>query len=107
MKETRQILARLGQIKYPLLMLAVGLLLLLLPGKSAARPEAVGRDQLLQETLARTAGVGEVWVITSDNGAVVVCQGAEDAKTRLDIIRAVCAYTGFTSDKITVLKQAH
>ena len=107
MKETKQILAKLGQIKYPLLMLALGVFLLLLPGKSAPENAAENQDQLLQQTLARTEGVGEVWVITSENGAVVVCQGAEDAKARLDIIRAVYAYTGFSSDKITVLKLAH
>ena len=107
MKESKHILAKLGQIKYPLLMLALGVALLLFPGKSAPQKDVLERDQLLQQTLARTEGVGEVWVITSENGAVVVCEGAENAKARLDILRAVYAYTGFTSDKITVLKLAH
>ncbi len=100
------ILEKLNAIKYPLLMLALGLLLLLLPGKKESTVSEIGTDQLLQQTLARTDGIGEAWVITSENGAVVVCRGAENAKARLDIIRAVNAYTGFPSDRITVLKMA-
>ena len=37
-------------------------------------------------------------------GALVVCQGADQASVRLEIVEAVCAVTGLTSDKITVLK---
>ncbi len=37
-------------------------------------------------------------------GAVVVCQGAENAGVRLAIVSAVMSVTGLTSDKITVLK---
>jgi hypothetical protein len=44
--------------------------------------------------------------LLSDNGVVVVCDGAENAKVRLDIIRAISSYTGFTSGKITILKMA-
>ena len=79
----------------------------MIPGKSSHETAAAETDQLLQQMLACTEGVGQVRVITSDNGAVVVCQGAENAKARLDIIRAVNAYTGFPSDKITVLKMAN
>ena len=98
---------KLGRIKYPILMLCVGLMLLMIPGKTGREAAAAEPDQLLQQMLACSEGVGQVRVITSENGAVVVCQGAENAKTRLDIIRAVNAYTGFPSDKITVLKMAN
>lgn len=37
-------------------------------------------------------------------GAVVVCQGADRASVKLDIIRAVSSLTGLGSDKITVIK---
>ena len=37
-------------------------------------------------------------------GAVVICDGAEDAGTRLKIIRAVGALTGLSSERISVLK---
>ena len=37
-------------------------------------------------------------------GAVIVCQGGDRASVRLNIVEAVSAVTGLTSDKITVLK---
>lgn len=37
-------------------------------------------------------------------GAVIVCQGGDRASVRLDVVSAVSAVTGLTSDKITVLK---
>lgn len=37
-------------------------------------------------------------------GAVVVCQGADRATVRLNIIQAVSSLTGLGSDKITVIK---
>ena len=40
----------------------------------------------------------------SDSGVVVVCEGAANPKVRLDIIRAVESYTGYSSDKITILR---
>lgn len=37
-------------------------------------------------------------------GAVVLCQGADDAKVRLSVVQAVMAATGLSSERITVLK---
>lgn len=37
-------------------------------------------------------------------GAVIVCQGADNAQVRLAIVEAVKSVTGLTSDHITVLK---
>lgn len=37
-------------------------------------------------------------------GAVVICQGADNALVRLSIVEAVMSVTGLTSDHITVLK---
>ncbi len=37
-------------------------------------------------------------------GAVVVCQGADNATVQLSIVKAVMSVTGLTSDHITVLK---
>lgn len=37
-------------------------------------------------------------------GAVIVCQGGDRAVVRLAVVEAVCALTGLSSDKITVLK---
>ncbi len=106
MRDREQLLAKLGRFKYPLLMLFLGLLLLLLPGGKTQEAATEDTDRLLQQLLACTEGVGEVQVICSENGAVVVCRGAENAKARLGIIRAVTSYTGLPSDKITVLKMA-
>ena len=90
----------LNRFKYPLLVLAVGVLLMLMPAGSAAKSE----DNDLQSVLSHAHGVGETYVIASDNGVVVVCSGADNAQVRLDVINAVSDYTGFGSDKITVLK---
>jgi stage III sporulation protein AG len=37
-------------------------------------------------------------------GAVIVCQGGDQASVRLNIAEAVCDATGLSADKITVLK---
>ena len=37
-------------------------------------------------------------------GAVIVCQGAENAQVRLAVVEAVCNATGLGADKIAVLK---
>lgn len=37
-------------------------------------------------------------------GAVIVCQGAENASVRLAVVEAVCNATGLGADKISVLK---
>ena len=48
--------------------------------------------------------MGEARVLVSDSGVVVACEGAASAEVRLDILRAVRSYTGFGTDKITILK---
>lgn len=95
----------LDKFKYPLLILALGAILMLLPTGSTKSEEAEG-DERIQQMLSSVEGVGEAQVIISGNGVVVVCQGAENAAVRLDIIRAISAYTGFGSDRITILKLA-
>lgn len=37
-------------------------------------------------------------------GAVIVCQGGDQAGVKLAVVEAVCDATGLTADKITVLK---
>lgn len=37
-------------------------------------------------------------------GAIILCQGADNATVRLSIVEAVMSVTGLTSDRITVLK---
>lgn len=90
--------------KYPLIMLLLAAALLLLPGKSEEYAEASGENVNLQDVIASCQGVGRVLMVVSDKGVVVCCDGAGNAKVRLDIISAVSSYTGFASDKITILK---
>lgn len=96
----------MDKVKYPLLVLAIGVVLMLLPGGGSKEAAETDPDALLREVLSCSEGVGDTRVIVSGNGVVVVCEGAENAKVRLDIIRAVGSYTGFGSDRITVLKMA-
>ena len=81
---------------------AVGVALMLIPSAAKSSAAEVGG---LGEALSLTQGVGEAYVLISDNGVVVVCDGASDAATRLEIITAVKTYTGFGADQITVLKR--
>lgn len=106
MSEWKKKLQALSVWKYPILVLLVGALLMLLPGSQKSAGEEEGTDPALQQVLHCTQGVGEVRVIVSEQGAVVVCEGADQAAVRLAILRAVNAYTGFGSDRITVLKMA-
>ena len=103
-----KLLPFLEKYKAPLLVLLLGITLMLIPTGSgrgeAVLPEESERLALL---LSETKGVGESLVLVSENGVVVVCDGAENAAVRLDIIRAVGSYTGFGSDRITILKLAH
>lgn len=91
--------------KYPLVILIIGLTLMLIPGsKKAEKIDNTDEAMLLQNTLAAIAGVGETKTIISESGVVVVCEGADKAAVKLDIINAVKSYTGFSADKICVLK---
>ena len=108
--------------KYVLLVLALGLLLLLLPRTPASPAQAQAAaapgqgDPLpasgipmdteaarLSAALRRVRGVGDAEVLLSEAGAVVVCAGADNAQTRLDVTSAVSAYTGLGSDKIIII----
>lgn len=99
-----ELLKKMDQIKIPLLVLAVGLLLLLTPSGSKKEAEN-DPDSDLQSILSGARGVGQAQVLISENGVVIVCDGADDAAVKLDILRAVGSYTGFGSDKITILKR--
>ena len=105
----------LAKNKFVLLALCLGLLLLLLPRKTAADtgdgdPMAASGIPLDTESIRIAAllgdirDVGETEVLLSGSGAVIVCQGAEDPDVRLNVTNAVAAYTGLGSDKIRVIK---
>jgi len=97
---------KLEKFKYPLLVLAIGILLMLMPGKSIEAEQVEDDAARMAHILSCTEGVGEARVLISDSGVVVVCRGAGNAAVRLSITRAVSSYTGLSSDKITILKMA-
>ena len=108
--ESEKIKKQIDKYKYPLLALLLGLVIMLVPiGKSGTDKSdnnAADDEIRLETVLQKCEGVGEAKVLLSENGAVIVCQGAEDPEVRLSIIKAVEAFTGFTSDRIQVLKTA-
>ena len=101
---SRDVLELAKKWKTPLFILLAGLLLLLLPGGEEKSVPAEPPEAALADILSKTQGVGEARVLISDSGVVVACEGASSAEVRLDILRAVRSYTGFGTDKITILK---
>jgi len=95
----------LANYKIPIIALAAGLLLLLIPSKGSDKTvSADAESELLGMVLSESSGIGEAKILISKNGVIVVCAGADDPAVRLNIIHAVKSYTGFGSDKITILK---
>ncbi len=103
--EKNKLVEKLKPFRYPLLILLIGLCFMLFPG-TKVKSEEPGKGESLCSVLSVTEGVGKAYVLVSDVGVVVACSGADDADVRLDIIRAVRSYTGFGSDRITILKLA-
>lgn len=104
------VLEKLEKYKYLLLMLLLGLILILLPtgskdsGQTVNSSTATEAEARLESVLGTIEGVGRIGVLYSEDGVVVVCSGAESARVRLDVVNAVTAYTGYGSDRVTVLK---
>ena len=108
------LLERLGRWKYVLLVAAVGLGLLLWPaGQTTVTPsltqgaspsQSSAEEERLASLLSAMEGVGRVQVLLSENGAAVVCQGADSGTARLDITEAIRRYTGLGADRIVIFK---
>ncbi len=97
----------LGKYKYPLIILVVGLVLLALPSGSKSQGEAAIQkddEQRLEMILESSMGVGQAKVLLSENGAVIVCDGAANPEVKLCVIKATEAFTGLGCDEIQVLK---
>ena len=92
---------------YPLLILLFGVLLMLMPSEKEKEAEPCAGDCLLAGLLRECSGIGDARVLISDKGVIVACEGAAKASVRLDILRAVSSYTGFGSEKITILQLYH
>lgn len=104
MIELKAIGERLGKIKYPLLILIIGVAMMLIPSGGKSGKDSQDRNALAAEMLECTEGVGKTKVLISDNGVIVACTGADKAAVKMNIIKAINSYTGFSSDKITILK---
>lgn len=108
----------LSKNKYVLMVVGLALVLLLLPsgGEQSSLSSGQGSElessgipmdtesRRISDFLSRMEGVGEAELLLSAEGAVVLCEGAENSAVRLSVTNAVSAYTGLGSDKITVLK---
>ena len=93
-----------NRFKLPLVFMAVGLLLMLMPSSSDTKPELDKTDAMIGKILSNAQGVGDCIVLISDKGVVIVCEGADKPKVKLEIIQAISSYTGYSSEKITILK---
>ena len=100
--DRNKIWKKLAELKYPLLILAIGVLFLLVPS-GGAKTQAQEQDLSISQILSEAKGLGETKVLVSEHGVIVVCEGAADASVKLDILHAVASYTGYGSDKITIL----
>ncbi len=98
---------RLFSARYVLIVAVVGLLLLLWPtGDGIAGGDSLseGEEARVETILSRIEGVGEAELLLSEKGAVVVCQGADDAGVCLRVTQAVRCYTGLGADKVQIFK---
>ena len=70
-----------------------------------------GSGEVKESTVRMSAGSGAETALTVGDippvvrGVVVLCDGADSARLRLEIVRAVSALTGLSSDKIAVAKR--
>lgn len=100
----KKALERLSEWKYVLLVAAVGLLLLLMPSDSGSTSEPDSEEARLEVLLEQIEGVGEVRVLLSEQGAAVVCQGADNAIVRLGICEVLRCYAGLSTDRVEIFK---
>ena len=106
MSDWKSVLKQVDKFKYPLLVLFIGILLMLLPGSIRSPTQEAAEEPDFAAILSRVDGVGESLLAMSGEGVVIVCEGAEDPAVRLSLLQAIRAYTGFSSDRITILKLA-
>ena len=108
MADIKSTLGKLSKYKYPILVFLLGMLLLLMPSghKSEDKTNATDEERRFQYVLENSEGVGNASVLISDEGVVIVCDGADNSGVKLSILKAAEVFTGFSSDKIEILKTA-
>lgn len=111
MDKLRKLAKNLEGYRYVLLAALAGLLILLWPtGRGAPSAESGGADTeeaRLEAILTQIEGVGQSRVLLSENGAVVVCPGADSPSVCLRVTQAVRCYTGLGADAVKVFKTDH
>lgn len=97
--------------KYPLLVLLLGLVLLSFPTRktnvvpqSFAQTNSSSDELRLEQSISLLKGVGQVDVLLSENGVVIICSGANDPNVRYELCSLVSAYTGYSTDKIEIFE---
>ena len=158
-----RLMARLAKFRLPALILCLGVVLMLLPGKNrttqqttadtaaqtSERFDLTALERQLSGALSEISGVGECTVVltlrssgeqvlaqdtsegtSSDTetviistgtgteeavsvktiypefqGALVICEGADQAGVKLDVLKAVSAVTGLRSDQISICQR--
>lgn len=105
---TDKITSALKKYKYPLLVLMLGLILILLPTgslkKESSQDLSTDIESRFERVLERCDGVGEAYVLISDDGIVIVCDGASRAEVKYAVTKAAEAFTGFSGDRIQILR---
>ena len=104
MMDMKKISENLNKLKYPAIILLVGIMLMLMPTGTKKSEGGKAGNTDFAELLSSIEGVGEAKVLISESGVVVVCKGAANATVRLKVTNAVRSYTGFSTEKITILK---
>lgn len=102
----KALLKSAGGLRYALLAAAAGLVLLLWP-TGRAQDTSGGEDTeetRLETLLSAMEGVGRSEVLLSENGAAVVCQGADSVSVRLAVTETMRCYTGLGADRIVIYK---
>lgn len=108
-----------GRFKYALAAVLAGVLLLILPTGTSRKADSEQTAQEpypavqseMERVLSAFDGVGRLRLMLTVvpgterwAGAVIVCEGGDNAAVRLQLTRAVSSLTGLSSDKITVVK---
>lgn len=108
MNNSKYLIEKLGKYKYPLIVLLVGMFLLLLPSGKKVKEisSATDEEKRFEYVLENSEGVGNASVLISEEGIVIVCDGALSPNVRLSIVKSAEVFTGFSSDKIEILKTA-
>ena len=109
-REMEEILGRIegaGQLQL-MLTLKSGSQLELAEDSDRSEAERETRSDRSTVTISRGGGAEDI-VVTRQTypvyrGAVIACEGADNAEVRLALTEAVCALTGLSSDRVSIVK---